>query len=864
MNKREKEISRNILKLLGRRYIKEKRSRSISIIVAIFLASMFITCLLVAFTGIKSALADYNIYQFGTLAHAQIYGLSQDEYEQIKEYDNIKETVYSLMLGTLTTKVADGRNYYFEYAQDKKFEWEKKTLTGHLPENSNDIVLSTGLIKQLGLDYTIGQNIELTWKSNGEKYTDVFSLSGYYESENVTTTEGHYEGWHIPGTYENIYVSKKYVQTKLAKFSQTDSKALYLAGQTSGAGLIQLDIKFKHGFNLQSNCGKLTETFHQQVYVNPGYLQKDVLHIDFTIITLYGIVILFVSFLAFWIIFSMFQLSITEDIHFWGLLQTLGTTEEQFAFFLKQQIIQYCIIEIILGEVLGTVFGNMIMPVILACFNGTINYKPVISPFSLLFSAIICIWITKFSCSRIAKKAFGYSSVEIINIELFENKKFRKKKKYNLGKFRCCRFAWKRITCNLRTFWSNIIPTTVFLIILMCTVTILKSVDTFFYIDNEIGNIEIGIFQKEIKESSIKDCSIYIDEWKKEMQEPLNWHEIGILDIKLQPEKTEEIFKTKKIQKYLLEHHLVERMTILDDFPELYLELIGMNENIAEKIKVTEGTFDKESFATGRYVLLINEQTNGMTISDENAYLYDNPAKGCYSTGDKINIYGKEYEVMATVDVPSYLKPYTIENEIPFIMKDTEVKTLDNAYCVYGSIYCGKDSSAAEKEARAVLSSNDEYKKNIEVISLEVIKQDVALFSDLFTIIARFVSIFLGSILLLYIINTTIFQVKSQKKIIGMLISIGMQEKQLALTWIFERVYEAITETILVTVIGSILSYYVIKNFCDSTSILVYKYSIIPVFILNIGIIILIIVLIIFEFIKLIKKCEVRELLLIE
>lgn len=859
MNKREKEISKNIIRLLERRCSKEKRSRKISMVTAILLAAMFITGLLTATAGVKNALADYAIYQSGTLAHAQIYGLFQDEYEQIIKDSSVKETAYSLMMGTLA-ETADGRNYYLEYAEDKKFAWEQKRLTGNLPVNDKDVVLSTDLLQQLGVDDSIGQEIELTWETGGEIYSDVFSLSGYYESDNAVTTEGSYEGWHAPGTYENIYVSKNYVQEKLKHFSQSDSRESYDAGEAAGYGLIQADIKFKNGYNLLFKQDMLARKLKQQVYINYGYLQKDIVHIDIVSLALYGIIILFAAFLAFWIIYSMFQLSITEDSQFWGLLQALGMTEEQFSFFLRQQMIRYCAVGIGAGEILGIVFGNVMMPIVLACFNGTIGYHPVFDPWSLLFSAMICILIIRFSCSRIARNVSGYSSVEIIDMELFQKKKARKKKKYYLGKFQCWRFAWKRISCNMGTFWSNVIPVTVFLLVLMCAVTILKSVDVSFYVDNNLGNIELGIFQKELNESFIKDCSVYINAWKEGIQKPQDWYEIGVLDITLQPGKTEEIFKTKKVQQYLLERDLEKGKVQQGNVSEMYMKLIGMHENAADKMKVVEGIFDKKRFSTGKYVLLTTEQTTGVSMDGKEGWM-ENPARGCYSVGDKIAIYGKEYEVMAVVEVPYSLDPYTVIDEIPFIMKDSVAESLDPAYCVYGSIYCGKDTCAAQKAARAALSGKEGCVRNIEVVSLEEIQQEVVLFSRLFTVIASFVSVFLGIILLLYVINATVFQVQSQKKMIGMLISMGMQKKQFIVTWLFEQIYEAVTELGLVVTVGSLLSYYVIRSLCESTAVFVYQYSIFPVCLLDLVMAFLTVGLIVYELKKMLQKYEVREML---
>ena len=67
---------------------------------------------------------------------------------------------------------------------------------------------------------------------------------------------------------------------------------------------------------------------------------------------------------------------------------------------------------------------------------------------------------------------------------------------------------------------------------------------------------------------------------------------------------------------------------IAEKTKEFYMKLFGMPEEIVKYFKVTEGTYDPDKFATGKYVLLLSNQTSGIESKDdsEEEIIVDNPA----------------------------------------------------------------------------------------------------------------------------------------------------------------------------------------------------------------------------------------------
>mgnify|MGYP002508837853 CR=1 FL=1 len=69
---------------------------------------------------------------------------------------------------------------------------------------------------------------------------------------------------------------------------------------------------------------------------------------------------------AYLIIYNVFQISVTNDIRFYGLLKTIGTTGRQIKRMIRQQALLLSLVGIPIGLLLGFVAGNILAPVIMA------------------------------------------------------------------------------------------------------------------------------------------------------------------------------------------------------------------------------------------------------------------------------------------------------------------------------------------------------------------------------------------------------------------------------------------------------------------------------------------------------------------
>jgi putative ABC transport system permease protein len=137
--------------------------------------------------------------------------------------------------------------------------------------------------------------------------------------------------------------------------------------------------------------------------------------IDFEVIVAILALLLLVIFTGYLIIYNIFQISVTGDIRFYGLLKTIGTTPRQLRRIIRQQAFALSVIGIPLGLLLGYGVGALLVPVILRTTTlGTASLTISSSPLIFLGAALFALLTVFFSCRKPGKMAAKVSPVEAV------------------------------------------------------------------------------------------------------------------------------------------------------------------------------------------------------------------------------------------------------------------------------------------------------------------------------------------------------------------------------------------------------------------------------------------------------------------
>ena len=115
------------------------------------------------------------------------------------------------------------------------------------------------------------------------------------------------------------------------------------------------------------------------------------------------------------IIYNIFQMSVSQDIRYYGLLKTIGVTQRQLKRMIRQQATRMWLIGTPVGLAAGFILGAFLSPEMIRSVSEQITTREVsFSPLIFLFSALFTFVTVQISCMKPAKMAASVSPVEAV------------------------------------------------------------------------------------------------------------------------------------------------------------------------------------------------------------------------------------------------------------------------------------------------------------------------------------------------------------------------------------------------------------------------------------------------------------------
>lgn len=301
-----------VLKLLAKRSLKAQKN-TIAVL-AIMLATLLFTSLSTIAISLQAAMQESNMRTIGTSAHVGIKRVSWDEYELLSADTRVKDIGYSVIIGNAVgdsfNKTPTELRYGDAAYADMTFNVPD---TGRLPEQKNEIATSRIVLAAMGLQDEIGTQMELTCVTDTDTFTDTFTLCGIWDGDAVA-----------------------YRQTMLLSKEYTEQVAPVILGKTDGAtppvgtGYIDTVMMMPTEWDIEKQALEVTSQYglDERVSINDAYGTATVS--PSTILPLVaGILVIFIA--GYLLIYNVFYISIAQDIRFYGMLKTLGTTARQIS-----------------------------------------------------------------------------------------------------------------------------------------------------------------------------------------------------------------------------------------------------------------------------------------------------------------------------------------------------------------------------------------------------------------------------------------------------------------------------------------------------------------------------------------------------
>ncbi len=409
-----------ILNELTIKNLKLNRKRTIVTIIGIILS----TALMVGIGLLFSTFQDYMIEEVKNYSgsyHALYSGISSQSLEKLENDDEVTY-FYEKTVGFSSI---DTENEYKPYLYivevNKSYFDELKLLEGRFPENDSELVISSHISSNGGVNYVVGDTISLDYgyrEFDGEK---IYINDAFIEGESLVVTDS--RDYTIVGIVD---------RSNYEDYSASGYSVFTLNEKAEG------DINLYTVFNKKSRIIKQAQDLAREI----NYDENSIVY-NSALLTLYGesgysnikssmvgmlvIMLSLVSIGCIIVIYNSFAISVMERKKEFGLLSSVGTTRKQ----LSHMVFFEALIVGAVGIVLGIVGAYIGIGVVVAIINNLIGdileYKlRLVTNFTFIIVPVIFMILVIFISSIIpSRRASKVSPIEAIrqNDDIKINKK---------------------------------------------------------------------------------------------------------------------------------------------------------------------------------------------------------------------------------------------------------------------------------------------------------------------------------------------------------------------------------------------------------------------------------------------------------
>ena len=855
--------NKKCIRNLSIKQFKAGKTRNLIAVFAIALTTLLFTSLFTIAFSINEGMQESNFRQCGAWSHGSFKAMTEEQFEEIKDDPLIQQYGKRRFVG-MPTKVPFNKSHVEIGYSDKNqahFMYCDPT-TGRLPkEGTDEVATDTKVLKLLGVEPKIGEKLTLTFDVDGRETTQTFTLSGYWEYDEAIIAN-------------QILIPESRAESIFKEVNLVPGKA------TDGmTGSWNMDVMFKNSRNIAENMetvlnnygyqGKdnLKESNYIKTGVNWGYSGAQLEEsMDLSLVLAIVLILLLIVFTGYLIIYNVFQISVANDIRFYGLLKTIGTTPRQLKKIIRQQAMLLSLIGIPFGLIAGWIVGKSLTGVVMAQLDviNVVSISPGIFIFAVIFT-LFTVWI---SCIRPGRIASKVSPIEAVRYT--EGSNIKKKSKKTSKKISLWLMAKENLGRSKGKTIVTVISLSLAVVLLNFTVLFTNGFDMDKYVSNFVSTDFVvanasyfqsdGVFEKDkaLLPSSIDDiskqkgitesCKIYgktstVQEAITEKAYRNNYKHFY---------KKEEMDKKIKLQEKTKDGRILDRA-----------QIYGMEKFALDNLKVWEGDLSKVYEPGGRNMAAVyTEDDYGklrkdsrwakigdkVTVRYVDEFEYYNPETGeVYPEGtnlEQVTLWSArakkykdvEYTVSAIVTVPTALS-YRYYGHDEFILNDkTFIQDSGTDYIMLYAFNTTKKSNSDMENFLKDYTTKQNQEYDYE--SKEKYVSEFESMRSMFLLMGGALSFIVGLIGVLNFFNAILTSIITRKREFAMLQSVGMTGKQLKTMLVYEGLYYALGVGVLSLGLSIVLNPFIGKTIENMFWFFTYKFTItsilivMPVFIL--------------------------------
>lgn len=861
--------NKKCIRRLSDRSLKAAKTRNIIAVIAIALTTVLFTSLFTIAMSINASFQQGNFRQAGGDMHGSFKDLSEAQVEELKDDLLIREYGTRLMVGMAPGEVPFNKSHVeiscMDEAEAKHYFIEP--VEGSLPrEGTDEAATDTRVLSLLGIEPKVGAQftVPIEIDSNTPDAHTVertFTLSGWWE-------------------YDSAIVASHVL---LPRSAAEELCALSTGNANTQTGTWSLDVMLSSSLHIRDDleqilanhgyqCDDATGENYINIGVNWGYSGAQLAeNIDPLTVIAIAAMLLLIIFTGYLIIYNVFQISVTNDIRFYGLLKTIGTTGKQIRRMIRRQAFLLSLAGIPLGWVIGFVVGVWLTPIIMAQTSYTSTFVS-FNPLIFIGSAIFSLLTVRISCHRPGKMAARVSPVEAVR---YTDASVRPRRIHR-GKHanqkhtgaRLPRMAWANLGRSRGKTTITIISLALAVVLMQMTYTFAIGFDMDKYLaDKSAVDFIVGdasYFQtgagfastdEAVPENVIEDIDAVggITDSGRIYGQVSSVQEFVTEDWYAQNNGR---FYSAESLDWLIAHTDHDQTGLMADRAQLY----GMEDFPLSRITVLDGNLSALSDPTANAVAAVyttddygdpETQSHWAKVGDTVHLRYVEAYEYYYTdTGEVIPLEevgdayagdrtiasraktyrDKEYTVVAAVVIPGSID-YRFYGADQFVMGAEQFKQDTQTSSVMTYVFDTTDDAADRMEAFLA-----DYTENVQPLfdyeSKKTYQAEFEGFRSMFLTLGGALSLIVGLVGVLNFLNAVLTGILTRRYEFAVLQSIGMTGKQLRHMLMLEGLYYALLAMAVSTVLSVTLGPLIGAGCANVFWFFVYKFSVLPLAVL--------------------------------
>lgn len=766
---------------------RRNKSRNVLVGVAVLLTTILLTAVpMVLFGGFT--VENEAIKEIYPTYHAMYRNVDEKTAEKMEEDSRIKEIGLREDPAYMIAK-DDDVVISMVYADKMVCRENRLKLTkGRLPEKKDEIVVTKGLLKKMGLEGEIGDRITVPYQVSEDEglslaHESEFTITGFQPDSKESEEKGIY----------SAMVSKAFADSVIPK------------GQHAYRLYVKLD-------GVERKTTDQIEEMIREIGDDYGIKERDVVENSDMLIATYKDPAIYMGLAGFLLvtvlagvitIYSIYYVSMLGKVQEYGKLRAIGATRKQIRKLVFREGFAVAGIAVPLGLILGSICGVQIMKAVVRHGISTENILSetmkqliedgkvsIVQPWILVLATVVAFVTVYLALLRPMKIASRITAIEAIRYQGEKPKKRRAGKKEKQKKERKGYEELSIGRLTLSNLGRNKKRTVV-------TIAALGMTGIFFI---TVATLLSCVNPKTMTEEEIRsDVCVNIESWIGDKQHP----EREIQNIQKNNPLTDELKEqilsiegVEKVEESFFAGALITNIEELkeDDGSPLDSGVTGVSDELIEACEkyVTEGSLKDPKLREGTGVILgegyITHYTD-LTVGD----IVEVKLKD----GDKL--VPKRFEIVAVVDSPNSMLGNSLTVPEQVLQGMCEQDLTDQF-----DIFIEPSHYEEAKKGIEELIANQEF---LEMSDYKSVYKEMEKSIGMLSYMGYGMLGVFGLIGILNLVNTMINSVHVRKKELGMLQAIGMSDRQTVRMLQLEGLAYTVGTLILSLGVGSLTGY---------------------------------------------------------